>query len=104
MSNRDELMDLMSLSTLDDIKNRLRRSDENQRIKTAIDANTKWDDEEKKKAIIASRYLNSVSKGGNALALSLVLEENRMRKEDDENKFTFVVPQYIEDALRWLLS
>ena len=39
MSNRDELMDLMSLSTLDDIKNRLRRSDENQRIKTAIDAN-----------------------------------------------------------------
>ena len=104
MSNRDELMDLMGLSTLDELKNRMRKSYENERIKTAIDANTKWDDEEKKKAIIASRYLNSVSKGGNALALSLVLEENRMRKEDDENKFTFVVPQYIEDALRWLLS
>ncbi|MBP5422515.1 MAG: ATP-dependent endonuclease, partial [Paludibacteraceae bacterium] len=96
--------DLMSLSTLDDIKNRLRRSDENQRIKTAIDANTSWNDEEKMKAIIASRYLNSVSKGGNALTLSLVLEENRKRKEDDEEKFTFVVPQYIEEALRWLLS
>lgn len=104
MSNRDELMDLMDLSTLDELKNRLRRSDENERIKKAIDANTRWDDEEKKKAIIASRYLNSVSKGGNALTLSLVLEENRKRKEDDEEKFTFVVPQYIEEALRWLLS
>ena len=104
MSNRDELMDLMGLSTLDELKNRLRRSFENERIKTAIDANTSWNDEEKMKAIIASRYLNSVSKGGNALTLSLVLEENRKRKEDDEEKFTFVVPQYIEEALRWLLS
>lgn len=104
ISNQEELKDLMGLETLDAIKARLRNSKENSRIKDAIDANSNWSDEEKMKAIIASRYLNSVCKGGNALALSLVLEDNRLRSDGDAKKFSFTVPQYIEEALRWLLS
>lgn len=104
LSNQEELKALMGLDTLDAIKARLRNSKENSRIKDAIDANSNWSDEEKMKAIIASRYLNSVCKGGNALALSLVLEDNWLRSDGDVKKFSFTVPQYIEEALVWLLS
>ena len=51
---------------------------------------------------MASRYLFSVDKGGNALELCVALEKNYMlpagKKED------FIVPPYIEKALEWLFA
>lgn len=104
MSNIGELKKLMGFyrdgKPLSDFLNEIRSSDENKRIIESINlaGNALWNDEEKKKAIICSRYLNSVGKGENALQLSYILEENR-QKATPEN---FVIPQYIQQALDWV--
>lgn len=99
MSNRGEIEKLMQLyrenKTVDDFCQELRSSKENDRI-SDIEKNS-WKDEDKKKAIIASRYLNSVEKGENALELSYVLKNNLSGKKE---KFT--VPQYIQEAIEWI--
>ena len=78
----------------------LRDTSENSRIKNGLSSGTcTWDDNEKKRAIIAARYLNSVSKGENALELSTKLEEDLQ-----SNSPAFVVPQYLKDALEWLFQ
>lgn len=104
MNNADELKDLMDLSTLEQMKERLRDSKKNTALKEALDLNTSWDNDQKMKGLIAARYLNSVSKGENALALSVALEENYYKENSDPTKEEFVVPQYIIDALQWLLQ
>jgi putative ATP-dependent endonuclease of the OLD family len=76
----------------------LRGSDENQKIVNAIGANNTWSDEDKKKGIIAARYLNSVGKGENALELNYVLENNLK----DKTPVTFNVPIYIKEAINWI--
>lgn len=109
MSNRSEIqkmMDLNESSTLSDCLALLgNRSDpnkelskDNKRIKKAIEAlgNT-WGEEDKIKAVIASRYLNSIGKGENALELAYALEENLT-----DNIENFVVPNYIREALKWI--
>jgi len=106
MSNQDEIKDLMTLyeddnKTPDDLLAKLRNSDENTRIKESINANTSFNDDEKKKAIIASRYLNSVGKGENALELSYALLEN-LEKKDTNGYQEFVVPEYIKNAIEKL--
>jgi hypothetical protein len=58
-------------------------------------------DEEKKKAIIASRYLNSVGKGENALELCYALQENLSKKGTPDFK-DFNVPPYIKSAIEEL--
>ena len=109
MSNKSEIqkmMDLNESSTLSDCLALLgNRSDpnkelstENQRIKEAIEAlGDTWSEEDKIKAVIASRYLNSIGKGENALELAYALEENLTNNTED-----FVVPKYIEEALKWI--
>ena len=104
MNNADELKDLMDLSTLEQMKERLRESKKNTALKEALDLNTSWDNDQKMKGLIAARYLNSVSKGENELALSVALEENYYKENSDPTKEEFVVPQYIIDALQWLLQ
>ncbi len=99
LSNSDEIKSMMAADNLADMINCLRNSHENNRIRDSIES-CGWDEDEKMKALIASRYLNSMSKGGNALELSLVLEQNLL--EDNANKEKFVVPKYIEEALTWL--
>ena len=79
----------------------LRESAENTHIKNSIN-NSNWSDEEKRKAILASRYLNSVNKGENALELNVALENNLQAETSDKKDFH--VPKYIEKALKWLLS
>lgn len=107
ISNREEIEKLMDYYSngkpVDDFLNELRDSDENKRIKSSIEHADKTilDDKEKKKAIIASRYLNSVGKGENALELSIALLENFDKKGTDDYK-DFVVPKYIEDAINKL--
>lgn len=79
----------------------LRESKENERIKESLKCCT-WTDSDKKKALLASRYLNSVGKGENALDLSIVLKEN-LEKQEKERK-TFNIPNYIKEAMTWLFQ
>jgi len=103
ISNAEELKDLMSMINekgIDDMFRRMHESEEKQRIMVAIQKST-WKDFEKKKAIVSSRYLNSVGKGENALELASALKDNLLSKGTD--KFVeFVVPEYIIMAIKWV--
>ena len=108
MSNQSEIKNLMVAhkedKSLDDIIALLKvKNDENQRIIESIQANTKpeWTNDNKIQAIIASRYLNSVGKGENALELARILEENLEKKGTTDFK-DFVVPTYIKEAIEFL--
>ena len=104
MTNQQEIKDLMRLfkdyKPIADLVAELRDSVENTRIKDSISANT-WDENDKKKAIIASRYLNSVGKGENALELSYNLLEN-LEKKNTPEYVEFIVPEYIKQAIDWI--
>lgn len=107
LQNKDELNDLITMlednKPLDEMLDKLRGSVENNRIAesiTKLDGDS-WSDEAKKKSIIASRYLNSVGKGENALELSSILRENLSNKDMDGFK-EFNVPAYIKDAIEWM--
>ena len=105
MSNEDEIKQMMELnvdSTSADclalLSNGRKISEENERIKKAIEVlDETWSEEDKVKAIVASRYLNSIGKGENALELAYALEENL-----PENNAEFFVPNYIREALEWI--
>lgn len=101
VSNRDEIKAMMAELDVNKMMGKMRNSEANTRIKSSIDQSG-WEDEEKRKAILASRYLNSVSKGSNALELNVTLMANLEKPETDRKEFH--VPQYIVDALTWLLS
>lgn len=103
ISNAEELRDLMSMvgeKSIDDMLKRMHDSEERQRIMEAIQKSI-WDDAEKKKAIVSSRYLNSVGKGENALELASVLKDNLLSKGTDRFK-EFIVPEYIKNAIKWV--
>lgn len=55
-------------------------------------------EEEKKKHLIASRYLNSLSKGQNAFELAQILQTNL----EKGNTVKFETPNYIKQAIDWL--
>lgn len=111
-TNRTEIFKLMDQysegKSLDTMLGSLNTSEENERIRKALaDERLKWTDEDKKKALIASRYLNSVGKGENALELAYELEENLLKKniagEEESTKFKeFIVPDYIKEAIEWM--
>lgn len=103
IANQEELKEIIATDSLDNMLNALRKSKENDRIKESI-INSNWSDEDKKKAIFASRYLNSVSKGCNALELSVALEQNRKLPDDDPLKVQFHVPDYIKKSIEWLFQ
>ena len=92
---------MMAERDVNKMMSKMRNSEANTRIKTSIGASG-WTDEEKRKALLASRYLNSVSKGSNALELNVALMANMEEPAADRKEF--LVPQYIVDALTWLLS
>jgi len=58
-------------------------------------------DDDKRAAVIASRYLNSVAKGENALELAYSLEEN-LHKKGQTDYQTLMIPSYIEKAIEWI--
>lgn len=106
ISNKKELEDLMDSydddKHLDELLNGLYESRENTRIKNSLkNMNRKWSDKNKKKALIASRYLNSIGKGENALELASALKDNLDLKGTEQYK-NFVVPDYIIDAIEWV--
>ena len=107
ISNTQELKKLMEAykegKTLSEIKRDriVKDTSENNRIWEALEqtSNPAFDTKEKVKALIASRYLNSVGKGANALELANTLENNLTKDADKE---IFVVPGYITDAINWV--
>ena len=101
VSNISEIKAMMAEQELNAMLGKLRKSEANTRIKTSIEASN-WSNEEKRKAVLASRYLNSVSKVSNALELNVALMNNLEKSEADRKEFH--VPQYIVNALTWLLS
>lgn len=101
VSNRDEIKAMMAELDVNKMMGKMRNSEANTRIKSSIDQSG-WENEEKRKALLASRYLNSVSKGSNALELNVTLMDNLEKPEAERKEFH--VPQYIIDALKWLLS
>lgn len=101
MSNQAEIKNMMNgdyAQAKDNVKNNKKWN----YVKASLD-NTGWDDDEKRRHLIAARYLSSLSKGENALELCLALEENFELDADDERRKTFNVPHYIHNALEWLL-
>lgn len=106
MSNKDEIKALMKLfkdgKGIDQLYSRLSNSKENTRIIDALKNQAlSWSDDEKKIALIAARYLNSVGKGVNALELAYVLQEN-LNKKGTKEYVEFVVPDYIKEAIDWM--
>ncbi len=101
MSNKNEIKTMMEMS-YDQAKDKIKESVKWDMVKAALDE-TDWEDDEKKKHLIAARYLDSIGKGENALELCLTLEDNFELEDDNENKKAFIVPSYIHEALEWLL-
>ena len=101
VSNLGEIKAMMEEQDVNEMMSKMRNSEANTRIKTSINA-SEWAEDEKRKALLASRYLNSVSKGSNALELNVALMNNLDKPEEDRDEFH--VPQYIDEALTWLLS
>ena len=95
-------MDIFS-DPLENLFKYLRTSRENTRICSSLKKLLPevWSDYEKKAALNASRYLNSVGKGENALELSSILQENYL-KNGTEDFQEFHVPKYIKDAIEWV--
>lgn len=106
MQNADELAVLIKKveedKPLSELLASLKNSKENSRIKeiAAVESEA-WADDIKKKAVVASRYLNSVEKGENALELASILKENFLNKGTKEYK-DFNVPDYIKSAIEWV--
>ncbi|MCA0232976.1 MAG: AAA family ATPase [Bacteroidetes bacterium] len=104
MTNEKNLKELMSFDYTKSIEHYfapMNNSKEKERIVDGI-RKCNWEgDEDKKKAIVASYYLNSVGKGENALDLSVALEVNLSKKGTSEYH-DFQVPQYIKDAIEWI--
>lgn len=103
MTNEGKLKNLMNFDdtkSIEDYFAQMTKSEEKNRISDGIISCT-WNNEDKKKAIIATYYLNSVGKGENALDLSVALEENLLKKGTPDYQ-EFQVPQYIKDAIEWI--
>ncbi len=106
ISNLKELINLMNLylaeKTLEELIKQLHSSEENTRIiKSLCDSDDSWSDDDKKKALIASRYLNSVGKGENALELASALKDN-LELKGKEGYEEFNVPKYIAKSIEWV--
>lgn len=102
MSNQAEIKNMMNgdyAKAKDNVKNDKKWDN----VKASLD-DTDWEDDEKRRHLIAARYLSSLVKGENALELCLALEENYELDADDEHKKIFIVPPYIHNALEWLLK
>jgi predicted ATP-dependent endonuclease of OLD family len=119
ISNRQEIKDLLDFyqegKPLEDFLGRLGKSGSNTDLKNSINAlsDPKWSDDDKKKAIIATRYLKSVGKGENALELANLLEANlelpKTHPVDSNNVQTvtmlqesFNIPYYIKKSIVWI--
>ncbi|OAA85096.1 ATP-dependent nuclease [Clostridium coskatii] len=97
---KELLKDFNENKSLNNMLDKLSKSDEDERIREGIE-NSLWDhDDERKKHLIAAKYLNSVGKGENAIELSDILENNL----NDNQGFHFEPPKYIKEAIEWMIK
>jgi predicted ATP-dependent endonuclease of OLD family len=75
----------------------INNSDKSNRIKESL-SSCDWDEIDKKKALFASRYLNSVGKGENAIELANVLVNNYQ----STSPIQINIPNYIRNAIEWI--
>ena len=108
LKNKKEIKGLMKMysegKSLEEMLKILKKSNENNRIKTSIlSVRNKdiWTHEFQKRAVIAARYLNSIEKGENALELSSILYEYILKDKSLEHK-DFNIPEYIKEAIDWV--
>jgi putative ATP-dependent endonuclease of OLD family len=112
MSNASEILELMALyvdntKQFADLLSVLpygtdeNPNKQNVAIRDGINSCNWENDDDKKKAIIASRYLNSIGKGENALELAYALEENLSKIGTPAYK-EFAVPGYIKETIDWI--
>lgn len=102
MQNKSEISAMMEkyneVDALDDFD--IRNSDENERILESLRSEKlDWDLDKKKRGLIAARYLNSVSKGENALEIAAELEEDVI---SDDPKFQ--LPSHLKKAIQWVID
>jgi len=91
LMNLKELRNMIDSKTLEDALNECKDDS----LKSLYSSDSVWkDNNERRTGLIASRYLESLSKGINALELAEAIER------DD----TFIVPKYIENAIKWVLQ
>lgn len=117
IANRNELNELLDLyrhgRPIEELFNIMRASEANENLIAAVESITdvSWTQDDKLRAIIASRYLASIGKGENALELANVLEKNLALPEalppgsdpaTTEIRKPFIVPSYIADSLNWI--
>lgn len=96
LSNKDELRDMMEAKGIDEALEKCK----SQALKELYRNDTLWKEQEKRyKALIANRYLDSVTKGVNALELS-----NAILELSEAELQNFNVPSYIKDTIEWVLS
>ena len=101
VANLKEIRAMMEEQNVDNMIRKMRKSEVNNRIAESI-SKSSWSPEDKRKALLASRYMNSVSKGSNALELNVALMDNLEKPKAERKEFN--VPKYIFNALKWLLS
>ena len=96
--NTKEVSDFLEVLTYGSDKN---PNKQNIAIRDGINSSNWTNDYDKKKAIIASRYLNSIGKGENALELAYILEDN-LNKFGTAEYIEFTVPTYIKETINWI--
>ncbi len=85
MNNYNNYEDISQFECEDEFVECLKRSD--------------WSKEDKKRALVASKYLNSISRNKGEHAFKL---QNKIRKLSDDEKSIFKVPDYIKNAIEWV--
>lgn len=103
MRNSESIIELMECNTFAEAKDKFGNAKWKQDVLTSLDK-CDWSDDQKLKALIAAYYLKSVPKGENALITSHILTENLSKSDIPDEYNEFVVPQYIEEGLSWLLK
>lgn len=94
LANKNELEDMMNAKNLDATLEKCN----DEELNDLYGSDTVWEDENKRcRALFASRYLESVAKGVNALELS-----NAILDLPEEERTRFNVPTYIKEAIEWV--
>ena len=63
---------------------------------------SEWLEDDKKTHLIASKYLQSISKGVVAQELAYVLSNQITKPVECEERFEFNIPKYIKEAIKWI--
>ncbi|EWG09374.1 ATP-dependent nuclease [Cytobacillus firmus] len=104
-SNDTEIKKLMdaykSNKTIPEMLSLLRKGNYKEEVEKVV-LQSEFSDDDKKKHIIAGRYLNSINKGEVAQELAYIISSNpnNVLKEVASNKI--ICPDYIKEAIEWI--